>query len=546
MRFNNTNQTPPGPKPIRPSKGNQRNLLVFLLCVAIAACGQSGPLSFATGRGTDFVGMVAADEPHAALVGRDVLSNGGTAVDAAVAMAFVLAVAYPAQAGLASPGVCIVYKHGNEEENGKPVAEVLDFSPPPGAGAPPALLRGMYALHARYGKRRWDQLLGPAEVMARLGVQVSRALARQLAPAAQTLGADPLARQIFLRADGTPLAEGDLMTQPGVSSILARVGGHGVGEFYAGGWGRDVAQGVTLAGGSLTVEQLRDFAPQWREPVAVPYGNDTAFFPPLPYARGLMEAEMWAHLARDGAYDDAAPEERPHLFAETSERAFADRATWLAGGQDAAALAAGVISKDHLATLMAGYAGNAHQPAAGQPPTDPAAGTGFVAVQSDGSAVSCELTLNAPFGNGHVAPGLGILVPAAPPAGGSAAALGPMLAANMNSDQFRFAAAAGGGPAAADVLVQAALGALVEAKPIGIAVGATRIFAPNAPDVVTVEPGDPVADMLKARGHAVQEAAVPVRIEAAICHKDLPRDLSRCAVETDPREAGLSQIMGGR
>ncbi|HEY4175074.1 MAG TPA: gamma-glutamyltransferase, partial [Rhodopila sp.] len=106
-----------------------------------------------------FLGGVVADEPRAALAGRDVLSGGGTAADAAVAVGLTLAVTYPSRAGLGGGGACVAYA---PDENGqaKGIPEAVMFtSPAPataGAGADrpaavPMLARGLFLLHARYG-----------------------------------------------------------------------------------------------------------------------------------------------------------------------------------------------------------------------------------------------------------------------------------------------------------------------------------------------------------------------------------------------------------
>src|SRR4051812_41133084 len=148
---------------------------------------------------TGFIGAAVADEPRAALAGREVLSLGGTAGDAAVAMGFMLAVTLPSRAGLGGGGACIAY---NPSRNGPGAgnAEAIVFTPSapatsvPGTDRPaalPMMARGLFALHARYGKRPFEGLITPAEQAARFGVPASRALVRDLAVVAGPLAADP-------------------------------------------------------------------------------------------------------------------------------------------------------------------------------------------------------------------------------------------------------------------------------------------------------------------------------------------------------------------
>jgi gamma-glutamyltranspeptidase/glutathione hydrolase len=226
----------------------------------LAACEPEKPLG-TIGSVTGFAGAAVADEPRAAVVARDVLSAGGSAADAAVALYFALSVTMPSTAALGGGGVCLV--HDSE----KKTTEVLDFLPraaPDGRVAVPLAVRGMAALQARYGKLRWEQLLGPAEQMARLGTPTSRALARELATAADSLSQDPEMARIFLRADGTPLQEGDPLRQEMLGSVLTQLRIKGAGEFYTGPLAHTIADAAQSLGAPLTIEALRNAKPEFK------------------------------------------------------------------------------------------------------------------------------------------------------------------------------------------------------------------------------------------------------------------------------------------
>src|SRR5690606_31613506 len=128
--------------------------------------------------------------------------------------------------------------------------------------AVPANIRGFYALHARYGQLRWEQLLAEPERLARMGVPVSRAFAADINRAARLIANDPVARQVFMPG-GRPLAEGQMMEQRDLATTLARVR-RNPGDFYAGAQARELVAAVAQAGGSLTVEDLRDLRPSVR------------------------------------------------------------------------------------------------------------------------------------------------------------------------------------------------------------------------------------------------------------------------------------------
>jgi gamma-glutamyltranspeptidase/glutathione hydrolase len=547
MRFMNRVTSPRKDQGIRRAVGNQRLLPTMLLCLATASCGGPTRPVGVVGHVEGFAGLVASDEPRASLVGRDVLSAGGSPADAAVAMAFTLAVTLPAQAGLGGGGACLIYDHDT-----KKVEELNFVAPPPNEleaettrpSALPALPRGMFSLHAKYGRLRWEQLLAPAEAYARLGTPVSRAFANQLVPVSDALFQDAGAKRIFAKADGQPVVEGDQLVQMDLGATLSRLRQKGVGEFYTGPWAKDVVAAVTAAGGSLTIEQLNAYQPQWRAPLAVGYGDDTAYFPQPPASAGMFEAELWSLLAANGSYAATPAALRPHLLAETFADAFADRARWLNPEGTANQGSKEVLSKAHLASVMAGYNAATHQAAGGDAPADTVAGTGFVAVDKDGSAAVCTLSMNNSFGTGRVAPGTGILLAAAAGVKGRGPhAVGPMLAINTNSNEFRLGVAAGGGPAAPTALVQTALVAVIDGKPLVEAQSAKRLHAANEPDAVAVEPGTPGEAGLQARNHKVVETELPGRVNIDRCTSGSPTP-ARCTVATDPRGSGMSVQIG--
>ena len=151
----------------------------------LGACDQREPGVFAPVEG--FAGVVTGDEPRAVLIGREVLGNGGTAVDAAVAMYFAMAVTLPSRVGLGGGGVCVLFQ--GQDRRG----HAIEFLPraAPSGGMVPSGMRAMAALHARYGALRWEQLLAPAESLARFGHAVSRSFERDLVAAVGMIAAAP-------------------------------------------------------------------------------------------------------------------------------------------------------------------------------------------------------------------------------------------------------------------------------------------------------------------------------------------------------------------
>ena len=152
------------------------------------AFGPSGPAEGQPGYIKGFLGGAVADEPRAALVAREILSRGGSAADAAVALGFALSVTLPSRAGLGGGGACIAYGADTKSINKGtpeaimflPVAGMLSGSNADRPAAVPMLPRGLYLLHARYGKLPFESLIVPAEQLARFGTPASRALVRDI------------------------------------------------------------------------------------------------------------------------------------------------------------------------------------------------------------------------------------------------------------------------------------------------------------------------------------------------------------------------------
>jgi gamma-glutamyltranspeptidase/glutathione hydrolase len=428
---------------------------------------------------TGFIGGVVADEPRAALTGREVLSAGGNAADAAVAMGFALAVTLPSRAGLGGGGACVAYSPPRSSAGGGVPEAVLFTSVAPrnpGSGdrpaAVPMLARGLFALHARYGHLPFEALIGPAERLARFGVSASRAFTTDLATVAGPLLADPNARAAFSH-DGTPLTEGQQMIQPDLGGTLAQLRVSGVGDLYQGTLARRLEEVSPLAGGALTVAEMREALPSFAAPVTIPDGNDQVSFTPPPADGGLAAAAALQVL-----------EARPDDVAGAQARAIAVASRFRAGGGDPAAL---------LASPDLG---------AGALPPLPASTT-FATLDRDGNAVACAVTMGNLFGTGRVAPGLGFLLAASP-----RAIAPPLLAAgivwNRNLRAFRAAVGGSGQEGAALAAAVATANTLRTGRPMPAPVP---------------EPG---------------------RANVIACARYLPGSQSSCAGAADPRGAGLA------
>ncbi|MHA1600767.1 MAG: gamma-glutamyltransferase [Alphaproteobacteria bacterium] len=492
-----------------------------------------------------FAGVVAADEPRAAVVGRDVLGLGGTAVDAAVAMYFTMAVTIPSRASLGGGGVCVTF------DAQKRRGEAINFLPRSTAsgGIVPSGMRAMAVLHARHGILRWEQMLTPAERLARFGHAVSRAFSQDLAAEAERITANPELMRLFMARSGRLARTGDRIIQSELSTVISGIRQQGAGYLHSGPFARRLADASSVVGMPLSVDDVRDSLPKITEAVAVPSGKDVAFFAPPRATGGVVAAQIWEVLTNVESFG-GAEDARLHAFAEASARAFAQRAAWMAPDGSSREPVSELVAANRVEAMMAGYSDSRHTPAAtfSPPPRKISSGSpsaGFVVGDRFGNAVACSFTMNRPFGAGRVAEGTGILL-AAPPRSPNDGAnvLTAVVVGNVRTGTFRFAGTAAGGAQGATALARVMLETLDREQPLATAVAAPRVHHGGAPDELWLEPGIDAGTRagLESRGHTLREMENLGRVNAFYCDKGLRGSQEECIVTVDPRGAGLASI----
>ena len=484
-------------------------------------------------------GGAAADEPHAVTVARDILSAGGSAADAAVSTALALAVTYPVAANLGGGGMCVVF------DGPTGTVESLEFLPrPPKAGglvAVPGMARGLAALHARYGRLSWEDVIRPAESLARTGHPLSRAMARNIAAVTDAIGkSKSLTRWLARDADGLP-GEGDGLVQTEISSTLSLLRTRGAGDLYVGLLGRQFVAAARRMGGAVTMQDLREFTPIWGATAQAKVLGFTMHTMPLPIAGGTISGQMLLMLSSDERYRVAGLEERPHLLAEVSLRAYAELG----------ASRVTPMSSFRAHALMQTYKSAVHTAQnsdssvlSGELP--PIAGgdgaTGFVVGDNEGSAVACNLVLGSPFGIGAWDSVTGMVPAATSMIGKSTAYVGPIVYVRSPDDHVVLAVAASGGIAAPAALAQVSVATLSDDIALDGALLAPRVLHLGVPDRVIVEPSmaQTAVESLVRRNHAVFRAAPVGFVNGLYCKAGLGRGSGGCTYRSDPRGSGLS------
>ena len=510
------------------------------------------PTGFGSGSVGGFAGAVAADEPRAVLVARDVLSGGGSAGDAAVAAYFTMAVTLPSNAGLGGGGACLA---NDAKKKSVDAIVFLPLASPDGQIGLPVNVRGMALLQARHGSMHWAELLAPAGDLALHGTAISRALAREIITAGDKLRADPELARVFVAPDGHLLGEGENLVQPELGSIIGQIATRGAGDLYVGGVAQRLVASAETAGLPLSIETLRNTLPQLGDPLTIEAGNEAVYFTPPPADGGLVAAQILALLTETKDWGDASASERPHLLAEASMRVLGERSHWQQPGGAATSAPADLLAESHLSDLMNSYSSDHTTPAASlnPPPGPPHAenpwAASIVTVDKQGNAVACNFTMNDLFGSGRMLPGTGVILSAAPnQTGQDPFNLGPILATSGGNGAFHFAAAASGGVTAPTAVAQVFLNSLVGQQSLESAVIAGRIHHNGQPDVVFHEPNTDPATLqsLTAQGHALQQAAILGRVQAIWCPRGVANERTGCEAKADPRGDGLAIVLQGQ
>lgn len=384
-------------------------------------------------------GMVVAQEPIAADVGLTVLKHGGNAVDAAVAVGFALAVTHPAAGNIGGGGFLLVRLANGKSyfvdfREAAPAKATRDmYIGPDGkptkdslfgwrASGVPGSVAGFAEAHAKWGTKKWAQLLAPAVKLARNGFTVDQTLARELHGSADNLRNDPESKRIFLR-NGKPYQAGETLRQPELASTLERIATKGARDFYEGETARRLAAAMAAHGGLITEADLKKYEAVNRKPLEGSYHGYKIITAPPPSAGGLGILQMLGMLNGTGFESDGPNSLKAvHYTAEAMRRFYADRSEYLGDPAYYDVPVQQLLSPQYLAERR-----DSINPARATPAVDIQPGdilsaaahvnqressetTHFNVVDSQGNAVAVTYTLNNSFGSGVTVPGLGFLL----------------------------------------------------------------------------------------------------------------------------------------
>jgi gamma-glutamyltranspeptidase / glutathione hydrolase len=376
-------------------------------------------------------GMVISQEETASNVGADVLREGGTAVDAAVATAFALAVTHPT-AGNIGGGGFIVYRPAA----GEPVA--YDFREMAPAKSHPTMfmkdgkydfdihhnshvsvgvpgtVAGLHLAWKEQGKLPWRRLVEPAIRLAREGFPVTEGLARSLREEIDEFKKFPASLAQFTK-NGEPYAAGDTLKQPDLAKTLERIAAEGPAGFYEGETALLVEKEMAANGGLITRADLKNYKAERRVPVKGTYrGYEVISMPPISSGGTALVQMLNILEGYDLAKSGFRSANTIHLITESMRRAYADRARYLGDPAFNPQMPIERLTSKEYATQLRktidANRASKSSPSSFEWTTESAETTHFSVVDANRNAVSLTYTLEYGYGSRIVVPGAGFLL----------------------------------------------------------------------------------------------------------------------------------------
>ncbi|PWA34901.1 gamma-glutamyltranspeptidase 1 [Artemisia annua] len=282
-------------------------------------------------------GVVATDELTCSRIGRDVLQEGGNAVDASVAASFCLGVVSPASSGLGG-GAFMLLRLANgttrafDMRETAPILALRDMyagnatlkEKGPPSIAVPGLLAGLHKVWEQYGKLPWKRLVQPAENLARKGFKISPYLHMQVVKSQTDVMADDGLRAIFATG-GRLLKTGETCHNKMLAQTLQVISNHGIKPFYNGSIGFRLVKDVRRSGGILKLEDLQKYEVKVRDPIFTEFLGLKVIGMPPPSSGGPAMALILNIIALYGAQKNISGPLVAHRHIEAIKHAFAKR-----------------------------------------------------------------------------------------------------------------------------------------------------------------------------------------------------------------------------
>jgi gamma-glutamyltranspeptidase/glutathione hydrolase len=372
-------------------------------------------------------GIAATSQTLASQAAVQILSRGGSAVDAAIAANAVLSVVEPMKNGLGGDLFALYW----DAKTGK--LQGLNASGPAPRGLTPEFLAkigiksmpqqgihsftvpgavdGWWKMHQRYGKLPWKDLFHAAIAYAEDGFPVSEAVQESWAEAANSprVRANPESMRVFFPGGKAPL-EGDVFRNPGMARAFRLVAERGPDAIYKGEIAAAILKTSRSLGGSMTAEDLASFSSEWVQPISIDYRGWRVYEMP-PNGQGMAALEMLnimetAPASPLGAFSFA----EMHKRIESMKLAYADVHRYDADPHTYDVPVAQLLSKEYArkrAALIDPNKANCTVPPGQSIGSDT---TYLTIVDKDGNMASWIESVYSEFGSGVTVDGMGFLL----------------------------------------------------------------------------------------------------------------------------------------
>jgi gamma-glutamyltranspeptidase/glutathione hydrolase len=367
-------------------------------------------------------GIVATEHPIASQIGAAILSEGGNAVDAAVAANAAMGVFAPMANGIGGDLFAIVYEaktgklYGLNASGWSPAGLTPEFLKAKGITVMPTngihtvtipgAVDGWDKLNRRFGRKKLSTLLAPAIRYADEGFPVTEIFSSYWIASERKLRRDTNAANTFL-LNGRAPHTGEIFRNPELAWSLKQIANHGRNAFYEGPIAKRILDCSKTHGGTMTAEDLSKFSSQWVEPVSTTYHDWTVYELP-PNGQGIG-ALLMLNLMEKFSLAGPVNSSTYHTLIEAKKLAYADVLQYVCDPKFNRIPVTSLLSKDYAserAKLIDPEKANCNVPA-GTPPPIGTDTTYLCVVDSEGNMVSYIQSNYNSFGSGVVPAGAG-------------------------------------------------------------------------------------------------------------------------------------------
>ncbi|SHM70723.1 gamma-glutamyltranspeptidase / glutathione hydrolase [Cyclobacterium lianum] len=375
--------------------------------------------------------MVVSAHPLASKVGKDILQQGGNAVDAAIAVQMALAVVYPQAGNIGGGGFMVIREAGGShhtldyrekaplaasrdmylDDNGDALPEKSQNGHL--ASGVPGSVDGMVRAHEKLGSMEWARLIQPAIELAEDGFELSADEADYFTRVSESLKkystVDPI------QFTGKAWNAGDRLIQSQLANTLKLIRDKGRAGFYSGQVANDIVAEMERGGGIISLEDLEQYESSWRQALTGDYKDYHIITMGPPSSGGLILLQMLGIMENYQVSDQGmAYADYLHLKTEMERRIFADRAAFMADADFYPVPVDELLADSYLDQRFSNFDPDAATPSdlimEGNILSMSEETTHFSIVDQEGNAVSCTTTLNGGMGSKVVVDGAGFLL----------------------------------------------------------------------------------------------------------------------------------------